>query len=70
MTAWLPVLTMMTSLLPALIIFRIPEHRRGLRTFVNLAGAVAKLALVATMLGGVMAGRVYEGIKDLLPGRG
>ena len=68
MTAWLPVLTMMTSLLPALIIFRIPEHRRGLRTFVNLAGAVAKLALVATMLGGVMAGRVYEARVPLVPG--
>jgi multicomponent Na+:H+ antiporter subunit D len=68
MSAWLPVLTLMTSFLPALIIFRIPDERRGLRTFVNLAGAVAKLGLVAIMLGGVAEGQSYETRLPLAPG--
>lgn len=68
MTAWLPFLTLMTSFLAALIIFRIPEERGRLRTLVNLAGAVAKLALVGVMIGGVAAGQVYETRLALAPG--
>ncbi|WP_228243335.1 proton-conducting transporter membrane subunit [Porphyrobacter sp. GA68] len=68
MNAWLPVLTLATSLLPALIIFRLPDHRARARTLVNLAGAVGKLALVAVMLNGVAAGEVYETRWALAPG--
>jgi multicomponent Na+:H+ antiporter subunit D len=68
MSAWLPVLTLMTSLIPALVIFRIPEQRRALRTAVNLGGALAKLGLVALMLGGVAAGEIYEARLALAPG--
>lgn len=68
MNAWLPVLTLMTSFLSALVIFRIPNHKPGLRTFVNLTGALAKLGLVVLMLGGVAAGEIYETRLALAPG--
>ncbi|MFN3945103.1 MAG: proton-conducting transporter membrane subunit [Allosphingosinicella sp.] len=68
MSAWLPVLTLLTSFLPALVIFRIPDTRPRLRTAINLAGAVAKLGLVALMLGGVAAGEIYETRLALAPG--
>lgn len=64
----LPLLTLATSLLPALLIFFLPEDRRGLRTFLNLAGAVSKLALVFLMLDGVRRGFQYEARLGLLPG--
>ncbi|TCD06776.1 monovalent cation/H+ antiporter subunit D family protein [Erythrobacteraceae bacterium CFH 75059] len=67
MNAWLPVLTLLTSLVPALVIFRIPEDRRTPRAVVNLAGAGAKLALVALMLAGVARGEVYETRLVLMP---
>lgn len=67
MSAWLPVLVLATSLLPALIIFRIPDERRKLRTTVNLLGAFAKLGLVALTLGGVAAGQSYETRLALTP---
>jgi multicomponent Na+:H+ antiporter subunit D len=68
MSAWLPILTLASSFVTALVIFRIPERQRGLRTAVNMIGAVAKLALVALMLGGVAAGEVYETRLALAPG--
>jgi multicomponent Na+:H+ antiporter subunit D len=66
--AVLPLLTLATSLLTALVIFFLPDRMRRLRTAVNLAGAVGKLALVAVMLHGVQAGEGYEARLVLLPG--
>jgi multicomponent Na+:H+ antiporter subunit D len=68
MSALLPVLVLMTSLIPALVIFRIPDRRPRLRTAINLGGALAKLGLVALMLGGVAAGEIYEARLPLAPG--
>jgi multicomponent Na+:H+ antiporter subunit D len=68
MTGWLPVLTLLTSLLPALIIFRLPEDRRALRSAVNIVGALSKLGLVTLMLAGVAAGETYEARLALAPG--
>jgi multicomponent Na+:H+ antiporter subunit D len=68
MNTWLPVLTLASSLVTALIIFRIPEGARRLRTIVNLVGALAKLGLVAVMLAGVAAGELYETRLALAPG--
>jgi multicomponent Na+:H+ antiporter subunit D len=68
MSMWLPVLTLMSSFIPALVIFRIPEERQRLRTIVNLGGALVKLGLVALMLGGVAAGKIYETRLALAPG--
>jgi multicomponent Na+:H+ antiporter subunit D len=68
MTGWLPILTLLTSLLPALVIFRLPEDRRSLRSAVNIVGALSKLGLVSWMLMGVAAGETYETRLALAPG--
>lgn len=68
MSALLPVLILATSLVPAMVIFFLPEESRRARTAVNLAGAVAKLALVLVMLAGVRQGGAYEAKLLLLPG--
>jgi multicomponent Na+:H+ antiporter subunit D len=65
--AWLPPLVVLSSLLPGLIIFALPEERVGLRTVLNVTGAVAKLLLVGWMLWGVAQGHHYEARLALLP---
>jgi multicomponent Na+:H+ antiporter subunit D len=56
--AWLPLAVLASSLLPGLVIFALAEERHGLRTALNLLGALVKLALVAVML---VAARDGEG---------
>lgn len=68
MNALSPVLILATSLIPALVIFFLPEDRRRTRTTVNLAGAVAKLVLVLLMFEGTRQGATYEVGLALLPG--
>ena len=63
-----PIAVLMSSLLPGLIIFALPEHRRTLRTALNLAGAAAKLILVGIMLWNVGRFQDYEARLALLPG--
>jgi multicomponent Na+:H+ antiporter subunit D len=67
-TAILPVLILATSLIPAVAIFFLPEGARRARTAVNLAGALAKLALVGVLLLGLRGGAEYETRLALLPG--
>ena len=64
----LPLAALASSLIPGAIIFALPEERRGVRTALNLGGAVAKLALVAIMLIGVDAGASYGFRHEILPG--
>jgi multicomponent Na+:H+ antiporter subunit D len=66
--ALLPLLTLASSLLTAVMIFFIPDTRAGLRTVVNLGGAVVKLILVGAMLAGVASGATYEARLELVPG--
>lgn len=68
MNSLMPILVLATSLIPALVIFFLKEHRQRLRTQINLAGALAKLALVAVMIEGVADGTLYEARWTLLPG--
>ena len=68
MTAFLPVALLLTALIPAGIIFFLPDDRERLRSFINLAGAVLKLALVGYMILSVEAGDVYETRFALVPG--
>ena len=65
--AWLPMLVVLSSLLPGLFIFALSEERVGLRTALNVTGAVAKLLLVGWMLWGVAQGHHYESRLALLP---
>jgi multicomponent Na+:H+ antiporter subunit D len=64
---WIPLLTIASSLLTGLTIFCLAEHRVRLRTTLNLAGALIKLALVCWMLKGVYHGQHYEVRMALLP---
>ena len=64
----LPLLVLLTSLVPGLVIFFLPEEKRRLRTGLNLAGAGVKLALIAYMLWGVWRGEQYVFRYSVLPG--
>ncbi len=65
---WLPLLVILSSLLPGLLIFGLAEERVRTRTVLNLTGAVVKLVLVGWMLWGVYNGHHYEMRLPLLPG--
>jgi multicomponent Na+:H+ antiporter subunit D len=65
---WIPLLVVGSSLIPGLLIFALAESRVRLRTTLNLAGALLKLALVATMLWGVAQGHQYQVQLAFLPG--
>jgi multicomponent Na+:H+ antiporter subunit D len=64
----LPLAVLASSLLPGLVIFALPEERVALRTALNLAGAFAKIGLVALLLAGVAAGEDYVFRYAVLPG--
>jgi len=64
----LPVGVLLSSLVPALIIFLLPEQRHGTRTALNLFAAVTKLVLTAVIGWGVVHHRRYETRVRFLPG--
>lgn len=65
---WLPDLIVLSSLLPGLVIFMLREESHGLRTALNLFGAVLKLGLVGVMIWGVFHEQVFETRWTLAPG--
>jgi len=64
----LPLAVLASSLLPGLIIFMLAEQRVGMRTTLNLLGAITKLILVGVLLAGVHAGESYGFRYAVLPG--
>ncbi|MDO8904814.1 complex I subunit 5 family protein [Hydrogenophaga sp.] len=68
MTAALPVLILLTSLVPALFTFFLRQDQHRLRNTLNLSGAVLKLGLIAFMLSEVAQGTLHEVRLDLAPG--
>ncbi|MEX1214808.1 proton-conducting transporter membrane subunit [Saccharospirillum sp.] len=56
----MPLLVVLSSLIPGLIIFTLREDQRALRTFLNLAGVSVQLVLVALMLLGVSRGFSFK----------
>jgi multicomponent Na+:H+ antiporter subunit D len=64
----LPLAVLVSSLVPGLIIFLLPEERIRLRTALNLLGALTKVVLVALLLAGVSAGRDYHLRHEVLHG--
>jgi multicomponent Na+:H+ antiporter subunit D len=64
----LPTLIVTSSLVLGAIIFAIDEARTRTRTIINLLGAALKVALVAWMAAGVVAGTTYENRWPMLPG--
>lgn len=63
-----PVLILMTSFIPGLIIFFLRDEQVRLRTVLNIGGALAKVALVVVLVPTVMAGRDLEWRSPFLPG--
>ena len=64
---WVPLLTVLSSLIPGIWIFTLPEERSVLRTILNLTGAGAKVALVGLMMWGVYHEHQYEFRVPVLP---
>jgi multicomponent Na+:H+ antiporter subunit D len=63
-----PLAVLMSSALPGLVIFFIPETRRTLRSLLNIGAALVKLQLVVLLLLGLYAGESYEWQWSLMPG--
>jgi multicomponent Na+:H+ antiporter subunit D len=64
----MPLGVVLSSFLPGLVIFFLAESRIRLRTTLNLAGALAKLAFIGVMLWGVVNDREYVFRHTVLPG--
>ncbi|MFO7923205.1 MAG: proton-conducting transporter membrane subunit [Bacteroidales bacterium] len=58
-TSYLPLLILVSSLIPGILILLLREEQVRLRTFLNLSGAVAKVGLVAWVFAGYMRGDEY-----------
>lgn len=68
MSALLPVLILLTSLIPAAMTFFLAQDSTRLRIALNLGGAVLKLALIVFMLAEVAKGSIYETRLEFTPG--
>lgn len=66
--AWLPLGVVLSSFLPGLVIFFLAESRIRLRTALNLAGALVKIAFIGVMLWGVVNAHQYVFSHTVLPG--
>lgn len=63
----LPLLTLLTSLVPAVLIFLLREDAQRTRTVMNISGAVLKLLCIAAMLRGVYLGDSQEFRLPVIP---
>lgn len=68
LTAWIPLLALMTSMVASVVIFALPERGYRLRTAVNLGAAFLKLGLVGVMVWGVFHGVDYGLSFTMVPG--
>jgi len=59
---------LMSSFLPGIIIFMLPEENSALRTGLNLFGAGLKMALIIIMDLAIYNGRVFEMRLEIMPG--
>jgi multicomponent Na+:H+ antiporter subunit D len=64
----IPVLAVLSSLVPGVVVFFLSEEQRGLRTALNMIGATVKLVLVGVMMWGSFFDRKYEFSFSVLPG--
>ena len=64
----LPLLILLSSFIPGMIIFLLKEESHTARTLLNLFGAILKLVLVGLMIWGVYHEQVYELRWMLAPG--
>jgi multicomponent Na+:H+ antiporter subunit D len=66
-TSFLPLLILISSLIPAILILLLREEQVALRTFLNLFGAFATVGLIAWVFAGYMRGEEYNFIFSLAP---
>ncbi len=66
-TSIMPLLILISSIIPGILILMLREHQVALRTFLNLSGAVAKVALIAWVFAGYMRGEEYNYYFRLAP---
>ncbi|TVR39205.1 MAG: monovalent cation/H+ antiporter subunit D family protein, partial [Bacteroidia bacterium] len=66
-TSILPLLILISSLIPGILILLLREEQVPMRTFLNLFGAVAKVGLVAWVFAGYLRGEEYNYIFSLSP---
>jgi multicomponent Na+:H+ antiporter subunit D len=62
-----PLLVLGSSLLTGLIIFGLPERQHGLRSALNMTGAVAKLVVIGFILSGITQNESYQFRYAVLP---
>ena len=65
---WIPLLAVLSSLIPGVWIFLLSEKQVRMRTVLNLSGAFLKVILVGLMMWGAYHGREYEFRMMVLPG--
>jgi len=65
---WLLVSILLSSFIPGIIIFGLPEEKHRLRTVLNICGSIAKIALVLIMDIGVYFGHIFEIRLSIVPG--
>jgi multicomponent Na+:H+ antiporter subunit D len=58
-TSYLPLLILISSLVPGILILLLREEQVALRTFLNIFGAVAKVGLIAWVFAGYLRGEEY-----------
>ena len=58
MTALLPLMILLSSLIPSLVTFFLREESARLRNGLSLGGAIVKLGLIAIMLAEVTGGTI------------
>lgn len=66
--AALPLALLLTSLVPAVVIFLLPEQHERARRTINLAGAVLKVVLAGVLIAAVAAGAEFEWRAAFVPG--
>ena len=59
---------LLSSFIPGIIIFCLPEDKHRLRTLLNLCGSIAKISLILVMNAGIYYGYVFEIRIPLIPG--
>ncbi|MFU8804141.1 MAG: complex I subunit 5 family protein, partial [Bradymonadaceae bacterium] len=68
LTFWLPLLIVLSSMIPGALIFFLAEESVVARTILNLGGAILKLVFIGIMLIGVYRDVPYETRVPLMPG--
>lgn len=66
-TSLLPLLIVISSLIPGMLILLLREEQFALRTFLNLFGAVAKVGLIGWVFAGYLRGEEYTFVYNLAP---